>query len=176
MKRLTLLIVLFLMLTLVVSGAVWYWLRSSIPTPSVHFKSQEECQQKTGKICSFAQCDYKCGSEGGFKRWVATSRNFRPTPEIWDENACQELTKEIKGMLDQANYCQKDTDCHTINLGCPFGCSNLVNINTDTNSIGQAYREFEDNCGICIYKCSRNPEPGEIKCRDNKCIDIRFNK
>ncbi len=164
-------------IVLIISAVGIYLFKSRFNTrePSATFISKEKCEQATGKICIFTQCDYKC-TDGAVKGWIATIRNYKPTPTVWDAYACQELTKEINGMLTEANYCQSDTDCHKINLACPFGCYNLVNINTDTNAIGQANREFQDNCGNCLYKCSRNPEMEEIKCRNNKCIDIRFNK
>jgi hypothetical protein len=94
----------------------------------------------------------------------------------WTEEDCKELRDEIKNLLDQANNCQKGSDCKVISLGCPFGCHNLVNQNSDTSNISLAGNKYKENCGFCEYRCTIDPKPQEIKCRNNKCIDIRFEK
>lgn len=178
-KKSQFVIPLIILLLVAVSAIVWSLIRNYLNlssldgTSQTYYASQEECQRETNKICSFAQCDLNCGKSGGFKGWVPTGRNYRPTPAVWDEQACQVLEDEINGLLDQANSCRRDEDCKKIGLGCPFGCYNLVNDMSDTNSIGQAYREYQDNCGRCLYRCAADPKPEEIICKNNRCVDNR---
>lgn len=68
------------------------------PEPTATFISKEKCEQATGKICIFTQCDYKC-TDGAVKGWIATIRNYKPTPVVWDQLACQQLKEEISTIL-----------------------------------------------------------------------------
>lgn len=86
----------------------------------------------------------------------------------------------IKRLLNEANYCAVDSDCAVLNtnLGCPFGCYNLGNKDADVtqiNALWEAYQKSREKSGsFCIYSCIVPPEPQEIKCINNKCVDARY--
>ena len=84
--------------TLLVIGIVGYFvsIRNQTPTPQTQqivFASQEECEQKTGKSCSFQMCDYippgktfeeACGKDfkkGWVSRTSAVSNQQEPIVE-----------------------------------------------------------------------------------------------
>lgn len=166
-------VIVFVGLVIYIWAARFYTSSITEEQPKV-FSSQEECQAETGYFCDVQLCDYRCPP--GFKKgWIATTRKYRPTPIEWTEAECKVLEEDIEEMLGLANHCKKDSDCMKINLGCPFGCYNLVNITANTNDIGVVFSEFETNCNKCYYDCDRDPTPSEIKCINNSCIDTRYN-
>lgn len=96
------------------------------------------------------------------------------------EESCDELKKRITTLLNQANYCQKDSDCEiaaNIPAGCPFSCYNLVNKNEDLLTIERLISKFQGSCEPHCpvqLQCAAPPKPEEIICQNNKCLDIRF--
>lgn len=87
--------------------------------------------------------------------------------------------KEIRTLLDNANYCSVDSDCTILNtnLGCPFGCYNFGNKKADMSEINALWDAYQKrNSGsVCVYSCLIAPGPEEIKCVNNKCVDVRVN-
>lgn len=87
--------------------------------------------------------------------------------------------REIKRLLDEANYCSSDADCTILdtNFGCPFDCYNLGNKNANLTKVmasWEAYQESRRKSGsFCIYGCIEPPRPEEIKCVNNTCVDAR---
>lgn len=87
--------------------------------------------------------------------------------------------REIKRLLNEANYCAVDSDCAVLNtpLECPFGCYNLGNKDanlTRINTLWEEYQKSREKSGsFCVYSCITSPEPWEIKCINNKCVDTR---
>jgi hypothetical protein len=174
-KRKKLIIIIVVVILTAFILAVIYRLSEGGKLPFEVYSSQTVCEETTGKRCVFSQCDYNCPKGNYYKGWIATSRNYKPTPITWSENDCNELENELDEMLSSANHCKKDSDCKKINLGCPFGCYNLVNIDANTSDIAMAYSEFETNCNKCYFDCDRDPTPNEIKCINNSCVDTRYN-
>ena len=91
---------------------------------------------------------------------------------------CWQLEGEIKTSIENANYCNVDSDCIASDIGgCPFGCFRLVNRNADTQIIQEKISQYkETRCNTCIYGCVVPPDAEEIKCLNNQCVDIRFQK
>ncbi len=89
---------------------------------------------------------------------------------------CDNIEKQINELLKKANYCNADSDCKTsdVYLGCPFGCYNLVNKNSDLSGIKASGEVYGRICGNCVYRCQIKPTQEQIKCRNGKCIDNRF--
>ncbi len=84
--------------------------------------------------------------------------------------------REIKRLLEEANYCAADSDCAVLdtNFGCPFGCFNLGNKNADLTGVKALWEAWQKNPStICIYSCLESPKPEEIKCTNDKCVDTR---
>lgn len=94
--------------------------------------------------------------------------------EMVFQNNCESFPKQVEHALDEANYCNKDSDCKSISLGCPFGCDNLININEDFDAVQKAVKKYAENCNTCVYRCAAPPTKEEIICKNNKCIDARY--
>lgn len=89
---------------------------------------------------------------------------------------CDSLENQVKDLLEEANYCSADSGCIANGLGCPFGCYNLVNKNADFEKIRWVAENYF-NClkgKICEYICISPPKQEQIKCINNKCVDIRL--
>lgn len=86
------------------------------------------------------------------------------------------LKEEIIDLLKKANYCKVDTDCLVLTeFWCPFGCYNLINKNTDLTEIREKIGKHYKFPGAgCKYKCPLPPKPEEVKCKNGKCIDTRY--
>lgn len=106
---------------------------------------------------------------------ILSTFKFEPQVSVTSKNACEEAKTEISDLLDKANYCEKNGDCKTITLGCPFGCYNFVNKNSNSQNIQLAYSEYEkQQCSICKYFCIEPPTSNEIKCINKKCTNTRL--
>ena len=89
--------------------------------------------------------------------------------------SCDNLEEEVHQLLEDANYCNVDSDCEiNTEFWCPFGCYNLVNKNADLNQIRNLVAEYGENCPVCLYDCDRAPKQEEVQCKNSKCIDIRY--
>lgn len=94
---------------------------------------------------------------------------------IQDNINCDKLKNDIDQLLDKANNCELVSDCEVnAEFGCPFGCYNLANKNADLSYIRDKVKDYNSNCAICMYGCAGNPKQEDIQCRNNKCIDIRY--
>lgn len=86
--------------------------------------------------------------------------------------------REINRLLDEANYCNVDSDCAVLNttVGCPFGCYNLGNKDADITKIDSLWEAYQKQRSgtFCVYSCIISPTPEEIKCVNSKCVDTRF--
>jgi hypothetical protein len=71
----------------------------------------------------------------------------------------------IYNEINRANYCEVKEDCVNAGGKCPFGCRILVNKN-EANYIKKIVSSYKEKC---IYDCM---PPGEIKCENNKCLEI----
>ena len=95
--------------------------------------------------------------------------------------SCDKLETKVKNLIVKANHCTKDDDCDLLGVdyygGCPFGCANLVNKNENFEPIKSyviEYRQRKCPKSECMYKCGKVPALEDIKCKNNKCIDIRY--
>lgn len=88
---------------------------------------------------------------------------------------CDKLEEQIFTLLEQANYCDVDSDCIVEGGGlCPFPCYYLVNKNADLTKIDESMEKFSKNCFYCVYECMESPTVEYIKCKDNKCDDTLY--
>jgi len=90
--------------------------------------------------------------------------------------SCDKLEEQIFTLLEQANYCDADSDCIVEGGGgCPFGCYHLFNKNADLTKIDEGMQKFSD-CFYCVYECIEAPTAEEIKCINHKCDDTLYLK
>ncbi len=95
--------------------------------------------------------------------------------EFVSDEKCLLLEEQIKEKIEQANYCDEDSDCIIINkIVCPFGCYFLFNKNVDVTEIWEDFEKYSQNCPKCVFDCMVTPQVEDIKCKNNKCVDIRF--
>lgn len=94
--------------------------------------------------------------------------------------SCEELEAQINSLIEEANHCVQDDDCVVKSpdfLVCPFGNYLLLNNKADIRQIEEAVKRYSaDRCMLCNYEPPDYPEPEDIKCRGNKCVDIRSEK
>ncbi len=91
-----------------------------------------------------------------------------------DKKSCDELEKDIRKEMEDANYCATDSDCAITQFGvCPFGCYNLINKNVDINTIKSTLGIYTSRCPACLSQCMIPPPTEKILCRSNKCVDAR---
>jgi len=84
--------------------------------------------------------------------------------------SCEEMYNEIENDLDNANYCEKDSDCDVIMLGgvyIRFGCYHYVNKNVDKEQIYQKMSAYDKKCRDMINKCAPAPN---ATCVSGKCV------
>ena len=107
-----------------------------------------------------------------------------PAPNSPEAGACQALASQINVLVKKMPAgCQKDADCSLLDLdlGCPFGCTNLVSKASkaspdyaELKKLGRKYHEGQ--CSRCDYDCLGNPKPEQIKCSSGTCVDSRYPK
>ena len=72
---------------------------------------------------------------------------------------------QVKSTIEEANYCEVDSDCVDAGGKCPFGCYVYVNKN-EVEQISKLIQSFDSKC---IYSCV---SPPEVICKNNKCKEI----
>ncbi len=89
---------------------------------------------------------------------------------------CGELDKKIKDLVDENSYCSENSDCIVIGLvHCtPLGSYGLINKNANTSEAKRYINEYTAKCPKEICKPILSPNPEEIQCKNNKCVDTRF--
>jgi hypothetical protein len=88
------------------------------------------------------------------------------------------LEIEINKSINGANYCSTDSDCITTQLGQPFGCFNIINKDFDLIDIKNKIETYKKNDYSVPknYNCTPVPNREELKCENNKCININSGK
>lgn len=106
------------------------------------------------------------------------NNNYNNQENTVKTSSCNELEKKIKDLIDNANYCSENSDCIAIDLvHCtPLGSYGLINKNADIGDIKRYTNEYSAKCPKEICKPILSPKLKEIKCENNKCIDIRFSE
>jgi hypothetical protein len=86
--------------------------------------------------------------------------------EVW----CDAWVREIKGLLEEANYCEREDDCRIYNEGiCPSGCYYLYNKDYDFLKALERIKEYRESCELCDYDCP-SVDIEMIRCVDRKCV------
>lgn len=82
---------------------------------------------------------------------------FFASPKIKESN--------IKTAINNANYCDVDSDCVDAGGKCPFGCYVYVNKN-EVDTISKLIQSYDSQC---VYGCVTEPE---VVCKNNTCTPI----
>jgi hypothetical protein len=83
--------------------------------------------------------------------------------------SCQTTYDQIEQEFENANYCEQDADCKTIQLGGPyieFSCYKYVNQQTNQTRLLQEIQEYDKKCDRAIDDCAQAPKP---QCTNKKC-------
>ncbi len=94
-------------------------------------------------------------------------------PEPFAGNSsCEEMYNEIENDINDANYCEIDSDCDVLMLGgqyVDFGCYHFVNNAVDKDQFYKKMDVYEQKCSKIINLCAPVPD---ARCVSNKCIYV----
>ncbi len=109
--------------------------------------------------------------EGSVKKWNGFNsiKYFR----IQDIIDCKKLENEIIAVYEEANYCDRDSDCiYRPNLGFCQGCR-IYNKNFDLSDVRSKEKKFYDfQCPSCEVSCY-SPDLINLKCIENECTSVK---
>lgn len=103
---------------------------------------------------------------------VAPLQQEQILEKLKDNIPCYNQAQEIISLIDNANYCQIDSDCKANILGeCIFGCYFLSNKDYDVKIITDKRIEFNSKChsGVAC-DCSPVPAQERLICENKRCI------
>ena len=84
---------------------------------------------------------------------------------------CVRLEQDIKQKIEEANYCQAQSDCTiSTEFTCPFGSYQLFNKKANLSGIKSLVNAYNNDCYRCLYKYGILPTLSEIICENNKCV------
>lgn len=72
---------------------------------------------------------------------------------------------KIKSAIEEANYCEVDSDCVDAGGKCPFGCYVYVNKN-EVDKISKLIQSYDSKC---IYGCVSS---STVVCENRKCKEV----
>ena len=81
----------------------------------------------------------------------------------------KKIESKIDALISSSRGCHIDSDCQTVNLGCPFGCKTGITKNSDNLAMIHENIGLIERCGDrCIYKC---PSDSHLvtKCIESMC-------
>ncbi len=87
--------------------------------------------------------------------------------------SCEEMYNEIENDINNANYCEIDSDCDVLMLGgqyVDFGCYHFVNNTTDKDQFYKKMDIYGQKCGQIINECAPAPD---ARCVLNKCVYMK---
>ena len=88
------------------------------------------------------------------------------------ESKCNDMYDKIRSAIEDANYCEVDSDCKTLILGgtyIDFGCYHFINSDIDESIFYEKMRDYADQCVEIINLCAPAPD---AKCVSNKCVYV----
>ncbi|MCK5177267.1 MAG: hypothetical protein KAQ92_06070, partial [Candidatus Aenigmarchaeota archaeon] len=137
---------------------------------------EKECDRDTLNVCPLLKCirpdltvsciENKCQLPGK-EAWIA-------------EQKCKSLEIVVNMWIDEVKTCNLDSDCFvdtSIILGCPLGChfirSKKYNNSEQLFLLEEKLKQYKNECATCKYNCISSPDQEDIKCQNNKCVDIK---
>ncbi|MCX6742228.1 MAG: hypothetical protein NTX24_03590 [Candidatus Pacearchaeota archaeon] len=91
--------------------------------------------------------------------------------EVLSGANCSNLYDQIDTDLQNANYCNLDSDCETLPLAGPyieFGCYHYINKEENSSRFYDRMNYYSAECGDVIDLCRQSPEP---RCVDKECVE-----
>lgn len=85
-------------------------------------------------------------------------------------NTCEEKYEAINLALEQANYCERESDCKSFQPG-GFSCYIYTNESFDGSTVLQRVSDYSNACRLPVYKCAqlqRSPRCIQGKCYTGK--------
>ena len=103
--------------------------------------------------------------------YLSCPKKPKPFPLIIEPSlSCKTMYYEIEKALEDANFCEQDSDCKTMDIGgmfVEFGCYKFVNKSTNEEKLYQRMGEYYKKCKPAINDCASSPES---VCVDGKCV------
>lgn len=89
---------------------------------------------------------------------------------------CEEIEKDLFDFIQISRNCRADSDCFIISDGIVLGCYYIVSKNIDQETYNNILSQYSIICPSAQFKCATAPNEEQIKCEQNICIDVRFEK
>ena len=74
---------------------------------------------------------------------------------------------KVLNFINNSNYCNTDSDCKLLHLGCPFGCGTGISSVKENEVLNKVKSYRIKSCVKCRNKCGFKPTT--VKCIENKC-------
>lgn len=118
---------------------------------------------------------------GGF--FVYLRHIFRGLPEVTDIRSSQQKKEHeaIEQLIEKSNYCNKNTDCvyyyHPIYYGgkTNYGFAGSIN-KAEQAPIQKQVDAFFKKHDVHGWRYPEDKDPMQLKCKNNKCVDVRIEK
>lgn len=87
---------------------------------------------------------------------------------------CQAIVADLESSFADINFCSSDADCTFAEGSCPFGCYLFHNKKLNFADYQPTLDEYKANCTPCAYKCASAPRQSNLRCREGRCVDVRY--
>ncbi|HII71208.1 TPA: hypothetical protein HA265_00455 [Candidatus Woesearchaeota archaeon] len=100
--------------------------------------------------------------------------------QLADRTDCDILKSNVTELIKGLETCTDDTDCiidTKVGLVCPFGCVFIRSSQYDEEKVSEVQKlvdRYYEECPVCEYQCAPDPQPEDIRCVENRCVDTRF--
>ena len=124
----------------------------------------------TGIIIIVAVAVIAVGGVFAYKYYYSTQKQKE---SVSFSNNCDALRTQVNTLVEEANYCNTDSDCSISTEVVKFcGCWSLINKNADLSKIKEGSEKYDTlNCPrLLCAQCPIAPQEQNIKCENNKCI------
>lgn len=80
--------------------------------------------------------------------------------------------EQLVQAIEAARSCELDSDCKIVSFGCPFGCANSINKNSEAALAAKVAEFREDDCPSCAYRCRNLTH--EPRCVVGVCSSVDY--
>lgn len=75
--------------------------------------------------------------------------------------------EEIRELINSSSFCNDNSECKLVYLGCPFGCATAINVNKEQKVVEATQSYHAKSCSKCMYKCKHY---STAQCINNICV------